>query len=395
LSYELSQDDGQGGNFEVLLGGDNMTDSLATEHTIGVNISEGVLYRFRWRARNVNGWSGYSPIAYVRAATRPARPLAPLLSLASATGITVSMQRSASDGGGATLVYELWRNQGTSTVDFVKVTSYDGLSTTHLVPVEAGGLVAGQIYAFKTVAVNEFGSSEASEELYAGVAEYPAAPVTLTKVLAESGPTYITLEWAQSADTELVVLGYLLLMKDNSLGTDEFNVIYNGTNFPNVRKFTVASGIQTGIQYTFKVQAVNFNGAGPSSSEITHTICNAPTDLAAPTLAAVSRTTMTLAWLPPTSDGGCQILSYSIFRDAGTGGAVDVEVDASAVNNKPTLRNHQITSFTASDTGTSYQFKIRATNVIGNIESIEVAHVLAAVPDTPASSPTLNQAGTS
>ena len=82
-----------------------MTDSLATDFTIGVNVTEGVLYRFRWRARNINGWSGYSPIAYIRAATRPARPLEPLMSLASATGFTVSMQRSESDGGGATLVY--------------------------------------------------------------------------------------------------------------------------------------------------------------------------------------------------------------------------------------------------------------------------------------------------
>ena len=206
-----------------------MPDSLETDFTVGVNVTEGVLYRFRWRARNVNGWSGYSPIAYIRAATRPARPLQPLMQQASATGITVSMQRSHSDGGGATLAYELWRNQGTSTVDFVKVDAYDGLSTSWFVPVDDplnGGLVAGQIYAFRTVARNEFGSSEASEELYAGVADYPAAPATLQKVTSESGPTFITLEWSQSADTQLPVLGYLLLMKDNSLGTDEFNVIY-------------------------------------------------------------------------------------------------------------------------------------------------------------------------
>jgi hypothetical protein len=47
-------DDGKGGNFTSLIGG--TTNSLATEYSKG-NITAGGLYRFRYRAKNINGWS--------------------------------------------------------------------------------------------------------------------------------------------------------------------------------------------------------------------------------------------------------------------------------------------------------------------------------------------------
>jgi hypothetical protein len=53
-------DDGKGGEFISLLGNETSRDSLATEFTIAYGLEEGVLYRFRYRARNVNGWSEYS-----------------------------------------------------------------------------------------------------------------------------------------------------------------------------------------------------------------------------------------------------------------------------------------------------------------------------------------------
>ena len=246
--------------------------------------------------------------------------------------------------------------------------------------------------------MNEFGSSEASEELVVGVASFPAAPATLAKVADASGTTYITLEWAQSSDTELPVLGYQLLLQDNSLGVDEFITTYDGTNYPNVRKFTVATDVQTGKTYTFKVQAVNFNGAGAASDPMEYTICTAPAVLDPPRLAAVTRTTMTLSWTPPLSGGGCRVLSYSLFMDDGAGGVFS-PLDPDEVNDKPTLREHVVTSFTsddaADDTSKTYRFTLQASNVIGSVESREVAFVLAAVPDQPTSSPTLDLAATS
>ena len=215
------------------------------------------------------------------------------------------------------------------------------------------------------------------------------------KVVAESAATYITLEWAASADTQLPVIGYALSMKDNSKGLDEYTMVYNGSGYPNVRKYTVASSlVKQGYTYTFKAQAINFNGLGTASTPVEYIICVAPTGLAAPFLAAVTQLNMTMSWATPAADGGCPILSYSLFKDDGAGGTL-VEVDAASVNNLPTLRAHQVTSFTSGDTGKTYRYQMKATNIIGTVVSDEISWVLAAVPDQPTGPPTINYTGTS
>ena len=106
LSYDLQMDDGEGGNFTSLIGGEGAADSLATTYTNGYNLISGNLYRFKYRARNVNGWSAsFSPIAYIRAATRPQRPAAPVFLSVDATSITVQITKTLDDGGSNVLSY--------------------------------------------------------------------------------------------------------------------------------------------------------------------------------------------------------------------------------------------------------------------------------------------------
>jgi hypothetical protein len=95
---------------------------------------------------------------------------------------------------------------------------------------------------------------------------------------------------------------------DDGYGGD-YNVIYNGRNYPNVLKYTV-SGLITGLQYNFKLAAINFNGLSPESPSVAYTICVKPSNFKAPSLTGVTRTSMTLAWNAPVSNGGCSITSY-------------------------------------------------------------------------------------
>ena len=53
---------------------------------------------------------------------------------------------------------------------------------------------------------------------------------------------------------------------------DEYTVAFDGNNFPNVHKYLVA-GLKTGEQYSFVVQALNFNGASESSDPMAYIIC--------------------------------------------------------------------------------------------------------------------------
>jgi hypothetical protein len=165
----------------------------------------------------------------------------------------VTVRRASDDGGSNVLSYELYANQGTGTTSFLKVDSYLGESSAHTLSVSDDSLTSGQIYLLMTRATNEFGFSEYSEQLSVGLAGYPDPPASLAKLVEESGTTYITLEWSASGDTELPVLGYSLSMIDNSLGTDVFEEIYNGYNYPNVLKYLVSSEVLGGMTYTFRV----------------------------------------------------------------------------------------------------------------------------------------------
>ncbi len=270
-------DDGHGGEFLSLIGNATSGDSLATAYTVAHGVEAGGVHRFRWRARNANGWSAFSPVAYIRAARVPGRPDAPILDSVDATSITVTLRRALDDGGSNVLGHELWRNQGTGTADFIRVTTYGGQLSSHTLTTTADALLAGQIYALKSRASNEFGYGEFSEELSVGLSSYPAAPASLAKVDEESGATYITLQWPRSAGTtDLPVLGYALYMANNSDGTDEFRVLYNGLNYPNVLRFTVAANVRQGAAYTFRVHAMNYNGLGPASTPVEYTICTTP-----------------------------------------------------------------------------------------------------------------------
>lgn len=86
-------DNGVGGGFITIAGGDlgvlldqeAMAENLGEDAETGVHNSEagafsyeiqrGAVYRFRYRASNVNGWSDYSPMTYLMAATIPDAPL--------------------------------------------------------------------------------------------------------------------------------------------------------------------------------------------------------------------------------------------------------------------------------------------------------------------------------
>lgn len=71
-SYNIEIDDGQGGPFVELQG--DTYDSMAL---VGKKISgvlSGVMYRFRYRARNEIGFGEYSEIAYILTASKPEEP---------------------------------------------------------------------------------------------------------------------------------------------------------------------------------------------------------------------------------------------------------------------------------------------------------------------------------
>jgi len=111
-----------------LIGGEGAENSLETSYLIEQGIIGGNIYRFRFRSRNINGWSEFSEVVHIKAATIPIRPAAPAFLWATADSISVSLAKSLQDGGDIINEYELYVNQGSTSTTYSKVTTYDGLS---------------------------------------------------------------------------------------------------------------------------------------------------------------------------------------------------------------------------------------------------------------------------
>lgn len=175
LSYELSMDDGAGGDF-VALTAKNGSEYLKLTYTVFEGIVEGVTYRFQYRSRNAVGWSNYSPVSYITAAAKPEQPPAPQLQTATAAGLTLILSPTAEDGGSPITGYKIFRDDGNAFVAntyATELTRYTGAATTFLTTILDDGLVSGKIYRFVYVATNSYGDSDFSHHLVAGVGAPP------------------------------------------------------------------------------------------------------------------------------------------------------------------------------------------------------------------------------
>jgi len=88
------------------------------------NITKGETYRARYRARNLIGWSGYSPIGYLIAASAPEAPPAPQFVSATSSTISVIVPRTLENNGAPVLSYQLFIDDGLNG-NFKQINSYD------------------------------------------------------------------------------------------------------------------------------------------------------------------------------------------------------------------------------------------------------------------------------
>ena len=111
MSYSLEVDDGLGGDYQVLTG--STIDSLATSHVMTDGVEKGRVYRARYRVKNKHGWSSYSPVASILAASVPSSP-GDALSVSSVTDddIILTVRLSTENNGSPISLYSLEINAG-------------------------------------------------------------------------------------------------------------------------------------------------------------------------------------------------------------------------------------------------------------------------------------------
>ena len=390
ISYSLEIREGTSGDFLIYSGADDIS-TLMTKFTITSPwISKGNSYAFRFRARNAYGWSDYSPIVYLTVAGKPEKPSTLVLNSFSSTQIVLEVPTVVDDGGSpiTSLIFEY--ADGLTSTSFSTFGTCNTAGSTCTIGT-SDGLSLGHIYKFRHKVSNGHGPSEYSNEVSVGLVDKPSAVTNLAKVNSLSNSTSIALSWDLTADINPpagVIRGYRVYMVDPSISEDE-TLVYDGYGLSKTN-YAIISGLTTGQLYRFTVAAIDFNGEGTRSSELSRYVCVAPSGVPRPVLVSSTSSQIEISWGNVTETGGCPITGFAIYRDLGDNSEASTEVnldDDPAVRGNPSLHEFTVTSFPTGLEGSSFKFRIRAFNDEDDSYSETSSFVLAGIPQAPTQSP--------
>lgn len=314
--------------------------SNATTATV-TGLTNGKKYFFRVAAVNEIGTGQYS---------EQSAELIPLTVPDAPTGVTgtagdeevkLKWSTPAGNGGAPLLTYFIERStNGTNWVPFGNIPAINNA-------IVVTGLTNGTPYVFRVTAYNILGAGPPSEpSLSITPRTTPDAPIAVT---ATAGAGQVELTWAAPiSNGGAQITDYRIqFSKDNGISWSIF------TDTVSTITTVTVTGLTNGVNYLFRVAAVNLVGLGPYSNNAAakpRTVPSAPRSVVAtPDNAVVS-----LTWLPPVSNGGEDITQYNIQY------SVDANawLPAGSSTNTTRVVNNLIN-------GTTYFFRITAVNVVG------------------------------
>ena len=294
----------------------------------------GTNYLYRVRATNLLGDSAYSNQATATTLVPP--PATP-------TGLAATATSSSQ-------INLTWSDVATETGFKIERKTGSGGTYAQIATVGAGvttysntGLSGNTTYFYRIRATNAGGDSAYSAEASATTLNSPpAAPATLTAVAASG--TQINLSWPDVANET----GYKVERKTGSGGT----YAQIGTTTTGVLTYS-DSGLTAGTTYFYRVRATNSAGDSSYSPEASATTLNSPAAPATLTAVAASSTQINLSWADVANETG-----YKIERKTGSSGTY-----AQIATTGAGVLTYSNTGLT---TGTTYFYRVRATNATGD-----------------------------
>jgi hypothetical protein len=313
--------------------------STATTQTI-TGLSNGTAYTFKVKATNgVGSGADSAASGAITPRTVPGAPTG-VTGTPGNAAVDVSWTAPASNGGSAITGYTVTPYIGATAQTPVV---FNSTATTQTIT----GLTNGTAYTFKVKATNAAGTG--LDSAASGAITPRTVPGAPTAVTGTPGNAQVDLSWTAPAATGgSPITGYTVTPYIGA--TAQTPVVFNST-----ATTQTITGLTNGTAHTFKVKATNAAGTGTDSAAsgaITpRTVPGAPTGATA----TPGDTTVSLSWTAPASDGGAAITGYTVTPYIGIVAQADRVFSSSATT-------QTITGLT---NGTSYTFRIKATNAAG------------------------------
>ena len=230
----------------------------------------------------------------------------------------------------------------------------------------------GTSYTFRVRALNEAGTGAESEAVTATpAATVPGAPGALE---ATPGDREVTLRWdAPEDDGGAAITAHEFRRRAGDAAFGAWTAIPDsGADGAHAREYKV-TGLDNGTAYTFEVRALNEAGAGAQSEAITATLAATVPGAPRALEATPGDRQVGLAWTAPDDDGGAPVTGYQVQVDEGEW-----------TDTGNTATRYPVEDL---DNGTSYTFRVRATNEAGAGAQSEAVTATPETPATPATVP--------
>nr|XP_006823014.1 PREDICTED: titin-like [Saccoglossus kowalevskii] len=271
-------------------------------------LEKGNEYQFRVSAENKAGVGKPSSPSDPRIAKPPYdvpdSPGAPDITKVEGSSITLLWTPPKDDGGSPVTGYSIERKEKFSS-RWVKDSAMPVTDTIY----KSTGLTEGTDYEFRIVAENKAGEGKPSfpATLKISVPDAPGRPDVI-----EVTESSARIKWTvPESDGGARVTGYIVERCDTS--KDRW-IRVNRT--PVKEPFIIAEDLIKGTEYIFRVSAENKAGISEPSKPSKPVVAKPPYDVpdapSKPDVSHVTRSSMTLEWKPPASDGGNPIISYIV-----------------------------------------------------------------------------------
>ncbi|MDQ1324702.1 MAG: hypothetical protein QG587_2038, partial [Chloroflexota bacterium] len=314
-------------------------------------LASGTLYYYRVYATSAVGTSGYSNVANATTLSLPAAPSGLSASAFSATQVDLAWTDNATNETG----FRIDRSPNGSTGWTEIATTGANIASYH-----DTGLATGSAYYYRVRATNAAGDSAYSNT--AGLTlSVPAAPTGLGATAFST--TQINLAWTDAANNET---GYgVERSPDGSTGWTEIaTVATNSTGYSN-------TGLVSGATWHYRVRAVNGLGYSAYSGSASATTLSLPAAPSLLTATPMSGTRIDLAW----TDNATNETGFKVERRANGGAWSQIATPAA---NTTTYVNG-----TGLSAGNTYDYRIRASNAVGDSVYSGTATVVFTVPAAP------------